>query len=373
MTLVLFEPPPDVWDAFVLRHPQGNLLQLSSWGRLKSSSGWKVQRVAVVAEPDQSQNQGTDFPPRTPGGSGAPPPLLAGAQVLFRSRYGLSIAYVPRGPLFSGSPDIDEALLTALRQVARRRRAVCLRLEPAILEHVENAPQADTCHTWLLLKGFQPVEPIQPRSSIHLDLSPPLDQVFAGFRKGHRADIRRAEREGVTVRVGNAGDIETFYAILHATGERAAFGIHSLDYYRLAQQVFQERCCLLLGMQHDAAVASHLVFADARAGLYLYSGATEAGLKTGANHLLQWHALQWAHQRGCTHYDFWGIPDALGRAATATSEDQRLALETEAQRDPLMGVYRFKKGFGGRVVRYLPAYDQVYLPPLYALWRGRES
>ena len=28
-----------------------------------------------------------------------------------------------------------------------------------------------------------------------------------------------------------------------------------------------------------------------------------------------------------------------------------------------------KKGFGGRVTRYLPAYDRVYMPPLYALWQ----
>ncbi len=41
------------------------------------------------------------------------------------------------------------------------------------------------------------------------------------------------------------------------------------------------------------------------------------GLRAGANHALQWEALQWARGRGCASYDFWGIPDALGRAAAA--------------------------------------------------------
>jgi lipid II:glycine glycyltransferase (peptidoglycan interpeptide bridge formation enzyme) len=113
------------------------------------------------------------------------------------------------------------------------------------------------------------------------------------------------------------------------------------------------------------------VFADLRGGYYLYSGATREGLKSGANHLLEWAALQWARAQGCTFYDLWGIPDALGQAATAPDEQQREALTAAAQDDPLIGVYRFKKGFGGRVVRYLPAYDAVLLPPLYALWQRR--
>lgn len=94
-------------------------------------------------------------------------------------------------------------------------------------------------------------------------------------------------------------------------------------------------------------------------------------MKSGANHGLEWHALRWARELGCRRYDLWGIPDALGRAAGAADEDERAALESAAQKDPLIGVYRFKKGFGGRIVRYLPAYDLPLIPPLYRLVRHR--
>ena len=104
-----------------------------------------------------------------------------------------------------------------------------------------------------------------------------------------------------------------------------------------------------------------------------YGGSTEEGLKSGANHALQWQAIQWARERGCRLYDFWGVPDQLGLAAAAGDEAERALLEEQARSDPLYGVFRFKKGFGGRVVRYLPAYDRVYLPPLYALWQRRVS
>ncbi|RRR77131.1 MAG: peptidoglycan bridge formation glycyltransferase FemA/FemB family protein [Candidatus Viridilinea halotolerans] len=341
--LALLEPSRTAWDAFVQAHPHGNLLQQSHWGELKAGFGWRVRHLAVC------------------DGHGA---LLAGAQLLLRSRYGLSLAYTPRGPLFASAPAVNHLLLNGIIRVARRARAIFLRLEPPLLEH---DPQADGFHTWLLLQGLHPAATIQPRSSIHVDLNQPEASLLANCSKGHRADIRRAERNGVHVRVGSSSDLGTFQAIMEATGQRAGFAVHSAAYYQTAWQRFQPQARLLLAELNGQTVAAHLVFADAHAGLYLYSGAAEAGLRSGANHLLAWEAMRWARSLGCSYYDLWGIPDALGRAVAAPDPATHAALEATAATDPLQGVYRFKKGFGGSVVRYLPAYDHVLLPPLYAL------
>jgi lipid II:glycine glycyltransferase (peptidoglycan interpeptide bridge formation enzyme) len=345
--LALIEPDDERWDSFVAAHPQGSLLQQRGWGELKAGFGWRARRLAVLGDDGR---------------------LLAGTLLLLRSRYGLSVAYTPRGPLFSGEPAVDSLLLGGVQRAARRARAVFLRLEPNLLE---GDPRADELHTWLLLQGLQPAPTIQPRSSIHVDLAAPEAALLAACTKGHRADIRRAERGGVQVRVGEERDLAAFHGIMRATGERAGFGVHSEAYYRAAWRIFQPRGRLLLAELDGGLVAAHLVFADARAGLYLYSGAGEAGMKAGANHLLEWHALRWAKELGCERYDLWGVPDALGRAAAAPDEAARAALEAEAQADPLVGVYRFKKGFGGRVVRYLPAYDRVLMAALYPLARRR--
>lgn len=341
--LALVEPDAAAWDSFVAAHPQGSLLQQSGWGELKAGAGWQARRLAVIDA----------------GGR-----ALAGALLLLRGRYGLSVAYTPRGPLLAGEPAADTLLLAGLERVARRARAVFLRLEPNMLE---GDPAADRAHTWLLLQGMRPAATIQPRSSLHVDLARPEEAILAGFTKGHRADIRRAERGGVQVRAGEAADLATFYAIMRATGARAGFGIHEEAYYREAWRRFQPRSRLLLAELGGRAVAAHMVFADARRGLYLYSGADDEGLRSGANHLLEWHAMRWARELGCAGYDLWGVPDALGRAAGAPDEAARTALEAEAKADPLSGVYRFKKGFGGSVVRYLPAYDRVLIPGLYRL------
>jgi serine/alanine adding enzyme len=358
--LAIVEPDATGWDTFTLRHAQGHLLQSSGWGTLKQQVGWQVQRVLVVG----------------PAGP------RAGAQLLLRRRLGLSAAYVARGPLFGDSWEVNALLLAALDRLARSNRAVFLRLEPNVLE---DDPQAGDLHSALLIEGFSPATPLQPHTSLHLDLSLAPEQLLAAMSKGHRADIRRATREGVAVRPGyGTADLAAFYAIMEQTGARADFAIHSRAYYQAAWELFQQNAAipamergmanagqLFLAEQNGVTLAACMIFAWAGAGLYLYGGSTEAGLKSGANHALQWQAIQWARAQGCRLYDFWGVPDQFGLAALAADASERARLEEQAKSDPLYGVFRFKKGFGGRVTRYLPAYDRVYMPPLYALWQRR--
>ena len=70
------------------------------------------------------------------------------------------------------------------------------------------------------------------------------------------------------------------------------------------------------------------------------------------NHLLQWKAIRWAQEQGCTVYDMWGAPDVLDES------------------DPLWGVYRFKRGFGGEFVRHIGAWDFPVSRTGYWLYSG---
>jgi peptidoglycan pentaglycine glycine transferase (the first glycine) len=68
------------------------------------------------------------------------------------------------------------------------------------------------------------------------------------------------------------------------------------------------------------------------------------------SYLLQWEAMRRAKVAGFRTYDLWGAPDAF------------------VESDPLWGVYRFKEGLGGQVVRTLGAYDYPVNGPLYSLY-----
>jgi lipid II:glycine glycyltransferase (peptidoglycan interpeptide bridge formation enzyme) len=348
MPAIAIEPSRSAWDAFVAEHDSGSALQAWAWGNLKGAFGWQPVRVAI-ADADQ------------------PWQIRAAAQILLRRRYGVAAAYAPRGPLLSGDPAIDQALFAQIGQAARAARAIFVRMEPNC---PSRAPHAGNLHSDLLLRGYRPVDPIQPRSTILLALEAEPERLLAAMSKGHRADIKRAARMGVVVRMGQGEqDLTTFYQILEQTSRRNQFGIHTLSYYRAVLAQFGESAALWLAERDRQAEATAITLGWGSTALYLYSGSLASGLESGAQHAIQWATIQWARARGCQQYDFWGIPDAFGQAAEEADPSTRAQQEDLAKTDPLFGVYRFKKGFGGQVVRFLPGYDRVLIRPLYALWR----
>ena len=328
-------------DAVTHMH-HGHLLQSAGWATLKATVGWRAARLTAGD---------------------------ARAQMLLRRRFGLAAAYVPRGPIWADAAD-NAALIDQLTQHARRAAAVFLRVEPDLRE---DSPHAQAIDNLLRAHGFAPVEPLQPQSTIHLDLAPAPERLLAAMSKGHRADIRRAERDGVVVRTGQgAADLDTFYTILQETAARNAFAIHSQAYYAAMLAIFGAHACLWIAEHQGAAHAVAITAAWGDEALYLYSGSSAAGLRSAAQHAIQWQAINWSRVQGAARYDFWGVPDQFGRAALAAPA-LREQLEAAAKTDPLYGVFRFKKGFGGALVRYLPAYDRVFIPPLYAIWRRRAA
>ena len=332
------EPPDDVtWDSFVAASPEAHLLQTSHWGRLKSRFGWEVERVAV-----------------TNGDA-----IIAGAQVLYRSLpLGLTLAYVPKGPLVNW--DDEGAVLTllaALRQAAHRRRAFCLKLEPDVLDDPSLAGQ---------LEGYgfrRSQQTIQPRRTMLVDLSPDLDEILTRMKPKTRYNIRLARRREVVVREGIEADLPVFYQLMQLTATRDCFSIHSREYYEAVYRIFVPAglARLLLASYRGRTLAGLMAFAWGRRAWYMYGASSDENRNRMPNYLLQWEAIRWAKERGCLTYDLWGIPD---------EHEDVLEREFLKRSGGLWRVYRFKRGFGGRTIRYLGAYDDVYFQPLYWLYDG---
>ena len=340
------------WDRLAL-NGGASPFQAWAWGELKGKFGWQPERL--------SSESGS-----------------VGAQVLLRPFRGLSVAYVPRGPFPAVDGPQDQNLINQFVRLARSRRAAFLRLEPDVLQTDERAPEIDA---FLKSNGFRTAErTLGQRSSIRLDLAPSEDELFAAFSKGHRADVKRAEREGVEVRVGKTEeDVDSLHQMLIATTERKSFEYHTASYYRAMWRLFGDAARLYLGEWKGEVVAASLVLAWGETGLYLFAGSTRAGLDSRAGHLLQWHAIRWAKERGAKTWDFWGIADARGQIEMLRNQGvpddspQISALDAEAKKDPKDGLHRFKKGWGGYFVRNVPAYDKVFIPPAYWYWTRRRG
>ncbi len=349
---VIEHADPAQWDELVAGLG-GQPFQAWAWGALKEKFGWQPIRLSAA------------------DGKSA-------AQVLLRPFRGLSVAYVPRGPVIGSAGKIDRALLDEIVRIARSRRAAFLRFEPDLLQTDSQAPDLDA---FLRPLGFRTAErTLGQRSSIRLDLAPEPDALFAAFSKGHRADIKRAQREGVTVTFGkDETQLDWLHRMLVATTERKTFDYHTASYYRTLWRMFGDSARLFLAEHEGRIVAASLILAWGGTGLYLFAGSNREGLDTRAGHLLQWHAIQWARERGARTWDLWGIADARGQMemlalrGMAEGAPEMARLEAEAKLDPKDGLLRFKKGWGGHVVRSVPAYDKVFIPPAYWLWARRRG
>jgi lipid II:glycine glycyltransferase (peptidoglycan interpeptide bridge formation enzyme) len=328
-------PDPRNWDRFCDGHDDGHLLQLSRWGQLKHGTAWHTTAIGIC-------DDGT---------------MLAGAQILTKKQYGLAVCYVPRGPLLCDDPLLNHALIAAITQYAKRQRAVLVRYEPNILT---NSTIAGTYQKALAPAITSPST--QPQHSIHTAIDAPDAALLAQMTKGHRADIKKAERLGVTIRTGHDDvAMAQFVALMQATGARAHFAVHSAQYYTAAWQLFGSlgRATLLLADYQGQTVAAALILANATTACYLYGGSAAEAFFCGANHLIQWYAMRWARDLGCQIYDLWGIP--------YPSDDA----PPDGNDAPMAGLIRFKKGFGGTEVTFLPAYTHVLNPLIYRVIKNR--
>jgi lipid II:glycine glycyltransferase (peptidoglycan interpeptide bridge formation enzyme) len=323
------------WQNFLKsNYPNAHVLQTAEWGELKSAFDWQPARII----------------------SGD-----TGAQILFRKLpLGFTFAYLPK-PVFGGQfPAVSNPFWAEVDSVCHRKRAIFLKIEPDDWEEpagkssgVPGKPQGS-----FRLSSHN----IQPPRTVLVSLDGSEDQILARMKQKCRYNVRLAEKKGVTVRLWR--DLEGFHHLMQLTGSRDGFSVHSLAYYRKAYDLFHPggMAELLVAEFEDEPLAALMIFAHGRRSWYLYGASNDEERNRMPTYLLQWEAIKWALQRGCTQYDLWGVPDA---------DETALEAQFEGRSDGLWGVYRFKRGFGGQVKRAAQAIDKVYMPFLYRLYRWR--
>jgi lipid II:glycine glycyltransferase (peptidoglycan interpeptide bridge formation enzyme) len=319
------------WDAALLGLPDPQVLQNWSWGVTKEQTGWSGRRLLWL------QN-------------GIP---VAAAAMLVRRVSGLplAVAYVPRGPAVDWSDArVVEAVLQQLESEARRSRAFFIKIDPAVQADTE-VGRAVTAMLYHRGWRFSP-EQIQYRNTVISDLTLDEESMLAAMKPKWRYNIRLAERKGVHVRDGVAGDLPTFYAMYIETGTRDGFLVRPYEYYRNVWERFLEEglAHLLLAEVEGHAVAGIILFRFGPTAWYFYGASTDQARDLMPNHALQWAAMRWAKHAGCTRYDWWGAPDNL------------------TEEDPMWGVYRFKMGFGGQFVPGIGAWDFPISRPVYVAY-----
>jgi lipid II:glycine glycyltransferase (peptidoglycan interpeptide bridge formation enzyme) len=323
------------WDRALLKLPAPHLLQTWGWGAFKSRHGWDPSRYLWVD-------------------SEAGEPRAAASLLTRRVSYlPIRVMYVPKGPILDYE---DEALLnrvlSRLERTAREKRALFVKIEPDV---ETGTPEGQDILASLRRRGWRRSdEDIQFQNTVLLDLRPDMDDLLMGMKSKWRYNVRLARRKGVTVRQGTRDDLSLLYDMYQETASRAGFVIRPGAYYHDAWGSFIEEGLAqpLIAEVEEQPVAMVIVYRFGRRAIYMYGASLIDHRDKMPNNLLQWEAMQWAKERGCTVYDMWGAPDELDES------------------DPLWGVYRFKKGFGGEFVEHIGAWDYPTSGVGYDLYRA---
>lgn len=322
----------DEWKRTVEKHPEAHILQTAEWGELKSSFGWKPYRISASN---------------------------CSAQILFKPLPGgLSVGYIPKGPL--GIPDNE--FWNELIQLGKKQRAIMIKIETDASEGDDTPLLFDDA-----LVNLVPTKSIQPGQTIIIDISGEEKDILDRMKQKTRYNIHLAEKKDI--RVESSNDIKSFYEMMIKTGGRDGFGIHTFDYYQKAFNMFSPtgKCLLMMARYNDLDLAGLMLFKSDKRCWYFYGASTDLERNRMPVYLLQWEAIRWAKAQGCTTYDLWGIPD---------HPEAVLEAEFMERSEGLWGVYRFKRGFGGRIVRSAQTKDLVLQPLLYKLlmwWTQRRN
>ena len=357
-----------LWNQIISALPNPHFLQTYEWGQVKAKYGWTPLYAVWGANgefkvEDSSETLSTfHFP------------IVAAALILKKSvirrsfAARLSILYAPKGPLLDWkNASLRKRVLDDLQSFARKQGAIFLKLDPDVVlgTGVPNS-DGDPVHgggqalmSELKSRGWVfSADQIQFRNSALIDLHPTEDEMLARMKQKTRYNVRLAEKKGVTVRVGNLEDLGMLYRMYAETSVRDGFVIRDESYYQTVWKLFMANAQspipdsqlpitipLIAEVDHDP-VAAIFLFLFAGRAYYVYGMSRDAHREKMPTYLLQWEAMKRAKSAGCTVYDLWGAPEVFDES------------------DSMWGVYRFKEGLGGEVVRTLGAWD--YAPN--ALW-----
>jgi len=317
------------WNDFVASTFECPILQSYEWGELKGEVGWQPLRLAL-----EEENQ-----------------IVAGISILKRKIPGLpfSLFYAPRGPVLDFKKEgLLKDLLKAINILAEEQPALALKIDPEIKED-----DAEVIQTFKNLRFSPGRRQIQPRVTFYLDLTADLDNLLTSFEEKTRYNIRLSEKKGVEVRDSSTEEgVNIFYKIYQETAQREKFLIHPLSYYQKLKRFLIDRglAKVFLGYYQGLPIAGIFIFTFGSKVWYMYGASASDHRNVMPNHGLHWQVIKWAKEKGFKIYDLWGIP----------------AHPTE--RHPLWGVYRFKKGFNGKLVKFIGIYDLPYQPFLYKLF-----
>jgi len=330
-------------------------LQSGYWGSFKARFGWNARSFEAVWK------TGND-------GAGTRRSLL-----VIRHRLGpfISFAYVPWGPeLPPDFPVDDKARNAALEELAAALRlylpgnTAFIRFDPPWYTEGAGTPPPRLGEPFI-----HAAADVQAPDTVIVNLGDSRDAILGRMKNKWRYNSKLALKRGVVIRCPDEEGLDIFYSLLKETAKRDHILIHSLSYYKTLFSHTREyskktsepgapaapALHLYTAEYEDETLAAIIVLFRGREAVYLYGASSNSKRNLMSPYALQLRAMMDARDSGCLEYDLFGIPP---------SEDPH---------HPMAGLYRFKTGFGGRIIHRPGSWDFTCRPMAMELFRFMES
>lgn len=325
-------PDKNGWNAFIAKAKTGHALQMWEFGAMRRELGTVVERVTV--------EDGTS--------------IKAAAQITIHPipKTTYTVGYVARGPALDESWEtILPPLIVGFKEIAEKHNCLFIKIEPYV---------SDTTNlsTILLAHSLQPSASttFMPATSL-IDLTQSEEQLLAHCRKNTRYYIRKAPKEGITIREGTSTeDLALFHMLLKQTAERQGFriGARPLAYFTTLWKHFKEghdtNMRLYFAEKNEVPFAGTIHLYAGNHAYYPYGASSHLAHGTAATEGLMWHSIIEAKKAGCVDLNLWGV------------------LAEKDLSHPYWGYTFFKKGFGGETIRFVGSFDLVFHKHLYHLF-----
>jgi lipid II:glycine glycyltransferase (peptidoglycan interpeptide bridge formation enzyme) len=349
---------------FIASQPSVSFLQTPAWGKTKFP-GWTYESLGWFADDK----------------------LVGAGLVLLRkvpklNRY---LAYLPEGPSIAwANPNQTQDALNSLIAFAKSKNVFQIKIGPhawtqrwnsetlkdAIANNKVSAigklPADEISQSGIALvkqlrdlgwkqpateeSGFGD---FQPRYVFQLNIENRTEEeILNSFNQLWRRNIRKAEKEGVTVRVGTRDDLPIFHACYVETAARDKFRPRSLAYFESMWDAMKNEADMRINLfiaehpAHAGAIAATTLTQVGDHAWYSYGASTTAARDLRPSNAIQWAMIKHSCANGAKTYDMRGISDTL-------STDNHL-----------FGLIQFKLGTGGYAQEYVGEWDYDISPML---------
>lgn len=319
-----------LWDDFVAHTSNGQIVQTTLFGQLKSTLGYETKRIII------NENE----------------KIIAGGQIFIKKIFPfISVGLMPKGPLYKNwDPFLGNIFLKELKAIIHKNKLSFLSMQPAIENEEFEKMFTD--------QGFKPswLE-LASGATIILDLSDEADHLLAKMKRQTRQNIRRSVREEITCREGDESDLAFFYNLHQSSSERQGFTPYSEEYFKKMYQYLAPNnyLKLIISEYNNEPVSALLLLLFNDTVIAKYLGWSGLHSERRPNDAVFWASILWAKSHNYKFFDFEGIGRKL---ATKIIN----GIEVDNRMDDSYSL--IKLGYGGQVILFPQAYDYIENPLL---------